>query len=50
MIEVDDFLPETGRWQTPQAADGGESSPGAARGDNPLHNAPHGPSPRAGEE
>jgi tRNA pseudouridine55 synthase len=44
------ILPGTGRWQTPQVADGGGPPVGAALMAGPLHRPADGPPPRAGED
>jgi cysteine desulfurase/selenocysteine lyase len=50
MSEAEKILPGTGRWQTPEAADGGGPRPGAALAANPLHHPAGGPPPRSGED
>ena len=50
MSDADQILPGTGRWQTPEAADGGGSPSGAALAEGPLHHPLDGSPPRPGED
>ena len=50
MSDADQILPGTGRWQTPEAADGGGSPSGAALAEGPLYHPLDGSPPRPGED
>ncbi len=43
-------LPGTGRWQSPQAADGGDLPQASRLAESPLHHPADGPPPLAGED